>query len=41
MEEVKQDQMNATIEEEVVVDEEDNNDGEDIFAQKKEGEVVN
>jgi len=36
----KQDQMHATIEEEAVVDKEDTNDGENIFVQKKEGGVV-
>jgi hypothetical protein len=32
--------MHATIEEEAVVDEEDTDDGENIFVQKKEGGVV-
>ena len=32
--------MHATIEEEVVTDKEDTNDGENIFVQKKEGGVV-
>ena len=36
---VEQDQMHATIGEEVVTDEEDTNDGENIFVQKKEGVV--
>jgi len=36
----KQDQMHTTIEEEAVVDEEDTDDGENIFMQKKEGGVV-
>ncbi len=36
----KQDQMHATIEEEAVADKEDTNDGENIFVQKKEGGVV-
>jgi hypothetical protein len=35
--EEKQDQMHATIEEEEVMDEEDTDDREDIFVQKKEG----
>jgi len=38
--EEKQDQMHATIEEEEVTDEEDTDDGENIFVQKKEGGVV-
>jgi len=37
----KQDQMHATIEEEAVTDEEDTDNGENIFVQKKEGGVVN
>jgi len=36
----KQDQMHATIEEEAVADKEDTDDGENIFVQKKEGGVV-
>jgi hypothetical protein len=36
----KQDQMQATIEEEAVADEEDTNNGENIFVQKKEGGVI-
>jgi len=38
--EEKQDQMHATIEEEAVADEEDTDNGENIFVQKKEGGVV-
>jgi hypothetical protein len=37
----KQDQMHTTIKEEAVADEEDTDDGENIFVQKKEGGVVN
>ena len=36
----KQDQLHATIEEEAVADKEDTNDGENIFVQKKEGGIV-
>jgi len=36
----KQDQMHATIEEEAVADKEDTDEGENIFVQKKEGGVV-
>jgi hypothetical protein len=39
--EEKQDQMHATIEEEAVPDEEDTDNGENIFVQKKEGGVIN
>jgi hypothetical protein len=38
--EEKQDQMHATIEEEAVADEEETNNRENIFVQKKEGGVV-
>jgi len=38
--EEKQDQMHATIEEEAVADKEDTDNGENIFVQKKEGGVV-
>ena len=38
--EEKQDQIHATIEEEAVKDEEDTDNGENIFVQKKEGGVV-
>ncbi len=38
--EEKQDQMNATIEGEAVVDEENTDNGENIFVQKKNGGVV-
>jgi hypothetical protein len=39
--EEKQDQMHTTIKEEAVPDEEDTDNGETIFVQKKEGGVVN
>ena len=41
LKEEKQDQMHATIEEEEVTDEEDIDDGENIFVQKREDGVVN
>ena len=39
--EEKQDQIHATIQEEEVTEEEDTDDGENIFVQNKEGGVVN